>query len=407
MKYLILGLGKSGMAAYHLLKNEGHEVAGYDDDPSLQEGLTGSSVTPPTLDPFECIVVSPGFSPSHPFYQSALLKGKKVISEVELALTRLNQPSLAITGTNGKTTVTLLVTHILNHAGLQAKSLGNIGTPVASYIAQPQEILVIELSSFQLERLEGRFFDSGVILNITPDHLDRYPTLESYAETKCRLQQLIKPQGSLWVHEQILREFPFLLSAKVQSYGNSFELILPTRYKGHDRENIIAAWLLCRAFGVSMERFLAALEGFCFPPHRMERIASINEVVYINDSKSTNIDATIKGVETLEGRVILIVGGVHKGSSYRPWRISFAHKVIQILAIGSASSLIEEELSDLYPIKCYPSLQEAFLQAKQIASPGDTVLFSPGCSSFDQFKDYVQRGNLFKKYVLEEGKNEP
>lgn len=418
MKTLVIGLGKSGQAAYELLFREGDEVVGVDDNAALLEklALEGKKVEQdPAVEQFDRVILSPGIPPANKFYAKAKSLGIEIVGEAELALSRLKQPCAAITGTNGKTTVTLLCEHVLKASGQKARALGNVGTPLTSYLLEqdPEEILVIELSSFQLETMQSAVFDVGVILNITPDHLDRYTSMEEYALAKCRLQDLIKPTGSFWVHESIPREFNGVLKSHYETYGwdgksgEKIATILPSRYSNlgyHEKENVLAAWLICKKFGVDPETFRAAVETFQKPAHRIEFVTSIDGVDYFDDSKGTNIDATMKAVDAMTGKVVLIAGGVDKGSSYEPWKKVFAGKVKKVIALGEAAAKIARELQPEFEVEIVPTLQAAVQQAKRQAGAGEVVLLSPGCSSYDMFRDYAHRGDEFKKFVLEERK---
>ena len=266
--------------------------------------------------------------------------------------------------------------------------------------------------------------DVGIVLNITPDHLDRYASTEEYAKAKCRMQDLIRPRGSFWVHQSVVEEFGPLLKGNYQTYGNDsrsdrwtdrlslrsgekIETILPLRYRDlgeHESENVLAAWIICRTLGIGTEPFIAGLETFKKPSHRIEFVASLKGVDFINDSKGTNIDATIKAVEAMKGKVVLIAGGVDKGSSYEPWKKSFAGKVKAVLAIGKAASKIALELAPEFAVEIVPTLKEAVMRAHEKAEAGEIVLLSPGCSSYDMFDNYAHRGEEFKKFVLEEEK---
>ncbi len=466
MKTLVVGLGKSGRATYEFLEDEGDDVVGFDDSKALMEAFIqeGKNVDfCPRLTQFDRVIVSPGIPPSHPLYAGAVQKGLEVVGEAELALQRLHQPCIAVTGTNGKTTVTLLIEHILKASGLQALALGNVGRPLTAYVkaAQKGEIMVVELSSYQLETLRTPCVDLGLVLNITPDHLDRYGSLREYAMAKCRLQELVKPSGTFWVHQSVAEEFGDLLKPGYQIYG--IEPILPSQYTiggnsnppfgaksvlleqdpnsaqiayshsnmsicaecgpaqkssnlaskasfattscggNHDRANIFAAWCACKAF-VDEATFSKALKTFQKPEHRIEFVTSWDGVDYFDDSKGTNIDATIKGVEAMSGKVILIAGGVDKGSSYEPWKKVFAGKVKHILALGQAAKKIAEELSPEFQVEMVSNLHEAVRRASEEAKKGDSVLLSPGCSSYDMFRDYVERGEKFKQFVLELGR---
>lgn len=435
---LILGLGKSGIAAAELLLSQGVEVFGFDDnlskvqESSLQRVVHSglqivSDITDIDWNAISCVVVSPGVSPQHPIYHNALLKNIEVLGEIELALRFLNQKAVAITGTNGKTTVTLLTVHILNEAGIKARALGNVGEPLSTYVLNkdPQEVLVIELSSFQIETLHACFFDAAVILNITPDHLDRYPDMQGYADAKCKIQRCLKENGALYVHYTIPREFKDLLRSPYITFGASqkadllldgdaamwsenVEFIFPKQYRKwgkHDKENALVAWALCRLFNVNAEQFCQGLQTFQKPPHRLEFVGEIDGICYYDDSKGTNIDAVVRAVDALSdangsASVILIAGGVDKGASYLPWT-AFRAQVKCILVLGQAAQKINEELSAFFDIECVGSLSDAVKRASERAVKEDIVLLSPGCSSYDMFLSYAHRGQEFQRCVRE------
>lgn len=386
-KVLVIGLGKSGLSALQLLNEQGKEGIGYDDAHAHNPDIDWVQIGQ--------VVVSPGVPPEHPLYQKALSLQIEVIGEAELALRSVKQSAVAITGTNGKTTVTLLTEHILKKAGIPARAVGNVGEPLSMMRGSPEEVLVVELSSFQIETLRARVFDAAVLLNITPDHLDRYSDMRAYARAKCALEQCLKEGAPFFVQDGVLQEYGDLFT---QPKKQMPVLTLPDMPR-HDRENALAAYALCRCFGVSEAPFLHALSTFQKPAHRIEFVSEIDGICYYDDSKGTNIDAVIQAVHAMRGAVILIVGGVDKGASYLPWAHSFKGRVKQILALGQAARKIAEELEPFFALQVVSSLREAVERARQIAVSGDAVLLSPGCSSYDMFRDYVQRGEEFKRYV--------
>lgn len=435
-RVLVLGLGISGCSAARFLLRRGADVVGADQnierlssDPEIaklrhawMEVLHDSD--PCDIKHFDFIVASPGIAPSHPYLQQAAAAGIEVIGEVELACRSITQKCLAITGTNGKTTVTLLVAHVLTHAGMPARALGNVGIPLTSAVehidSHSHEIFVIELSSFQLDTLHRRFIDAGVILNITPDHLDRYGTMEAYAKSKIHLYDCIKPAGKLFVEERCLKEFyPHFQRCHYESYGYDKDSVihtdtrnvfvkghgsfaLPQPYQGkksHDVENLMAAYALCREAGITNSQFLAALETFKKPSHRIEFVRTVNGVHFYDDSKGTNLDAVIRAVDTLDGNIILIAGGVDKGAPYTAWLNSIAKKIKFICAIGKAANKIQSDLGQHIPVELFSTLDDAVAHAARLSQAGDTVLLSPGCSSYDMFKDYAHRGEEFQRIV--------
>jgi UDP-N-acetylmuramoylalanine--D-glutamate ligase len=405
---VVLGLGLSGVAVAEFLLKKGHVVVGMDSKESeaVQRLKTlGLVVQEETAlidwSQVEQLVVSPGISPTHPVYSAARLRGIEVVGEAELALRHFPGRLVAVTGTNGKTTVTLLVEHVLNNSGIKAKALGNVGTALCHYLSNPgnEEAFVVELSSYQLETMTTPVFEAAVLLNITPDHLDRYATMQEYAKAKCRLQYLLKKAAPLYVGPQVVHEFALLLTANnAVSFSDLEPLQLP--YQGaHDRENAMAAWALCQHFSITEEQFCAAWGTFQKPPHRIEFVEEIDGVSFYDDSKGTNIDAVIKAVDAMKGPVILIVGGVDKGASYLPWKEHFSGKVKQMIAIGQAAKKITQELNPYFNVTLADSLSSAVATATAAACRGDVVLLSPGCSSFDMFRDYAHRGEEFQRCV--------
>jgi len=329
-----------------------------------------------------------------------------VIGEAELALRSLSQRAVAITGTNGKTTVTLLVEHILKTAGIKARSLGNIGEPLAAYAMQPdpEEVLVVELSSYQIETLTARAFDAAVILNISPDHLDRYSNMEGYAKAKCDLQKCLREEGALFVHHRVAEEFGYLLSEPYSIFDATSKTgwTWPqscAKWGDHDKENALAAWALCCTYGVSYTQFQNALDTFQKPPHRIEFVCEIDGVCYYDDSKGTNLDAVIQAVRAMPGPVLLIAGGVDKGASYLPWKGNLKGKIKRILVLGQAAEKIDSELGLYFEVEHVDSLLIAVEKAKCHAVKGDVVLLSPGCSSYDMFENYAHRGQEFQRCV--------
>jgi len=423
-RVLVLGFGVSGKASVAWLRSKGYQVDVVDRIP--QEGVFLDSA-PLELSAYAFVVASPGWSPQHPLYAGALALGIEVIGEAELAFRHWKKKAVAVTGTNGKTTVTLLCTHVLNCSGIKSASLGNIGKPLLSCVLEEgdEEVCVVELSSYQLETMTTPVFEAGVVLNITPDHLDRYPTMEAYAEAKWRLKRCIMPkrEGSFYVQERAFREYGqgidgvtlfgfsstahFWIDKQAMWEGKKKLVDLPERYAylgAHERENLLAAYLLCRTFGVHAHEFLKAAETFRKPAHRIEFVKTLHGVSYFDDSKGTNIDAVIQAVGCMQGKVVLIAGGVDKGSSYAAWRIPFQDKVKKIIAIGQAAEKICGELADHFKIEVVPSLAAAVQRAKESAEEGENVLLSPGCASYDMFRDYAHRGEEFQRivYHLEE-----
>jgi|JI10StandDraft_1071094.scaffolds.fasta_scaffold01968_11 UDP-N-acetylmuramoylalanine--D-glutamate ligase len=374
MKALIIGFGISGKGAAKLLLQKGYEVVAV--DRSLVE-FPGVTVLPESADigPVDLTILSPGIPRDHP-----QAKGREVIGEGELGIQNLTNRAIGITGTNGKTTLTFLMAHLLHSAGMKARVLGNVGKSLAEYACNPnpEEFLVIELSSYQLETMTTKGLDFALITNIAPDHLDRYPSFEAYKQTKYHIASLLK-QGEL------LDEDSYLQLTDDKRY-----------WEVRDQSLFRAALALCLKLGISWDIFKEGLRTFQRPPHRMEWVRNVSGIDFINDSKGTNVEAVLYGLSLLKGPVQLIAGGRGKGESLEKWKKAFPGKVKQIFAIGEMAPQLAKEFENVQ--RC-ENLEEAIKKAYEEASRGDTVLLSPGGSSFDQFRNYEERGGVFKEMV--------
>ncbi len=414
-KVLIIGFGISGRSSAKLYLKQGKEVIAVDQkalllkqssevQDLLAQGvrLLGENQEPVDFSSIEEVLLSPGVSPSHPLVLQAKQKGIEVIGEIELAFRHLENPAIGITGTNGKTTVTLLTAHILNACGKKAKALGNMGTPLTSFEGEKEEILVVELSSFQLETLTKKCLDAAVILNITPDHLDRYRSVKEYAQAKLHIQNVLKPEGELYVSKQVKSRY---FRGKNPSCFDDVTDRQVQKMFGKDqkvnKQNALASFRLCSFFGVKEEEFAKAVQTFQAPPHRLEFIKEVKGISFYNDSKATNVESVLHAVKTLPGPLILIVGGVDKGSPYTPWKKAFKKKVKKLFAIGLAAKKIQEELGSDFEVVLAASLYEALQKAFTSAEKNDKILLSPGCASFDSFRNYEHRGDEFKRFVHE------
>lgn len=373
VRAIVLGLGISGKSAIKFLEKRGYTVVGVDDKtaPKHFDLLTD----------FDLFVPSPGIPQTHPLYQLAKKAGIPIAGDVELALRECKQPCIGVTGSNGKTTTVKMIEHCLNLCGKKAHAVGNVGEPIADHLGG-DEILVVELSSYQLETLTAKVFDIGLILNITENHLDRYDIFEDYARAKVRLENCIKPEGKLYVHtsvDQTLFQKPHF------------------DYKGENEE---AAYLACANFGIDRNRFDQALSSFVKPPHRIEFVANIKGISYYNDSKATSIAAMIKALEVIGKEVVLIAGGQDKGLNFRPL-CSYKNQLSSVVVYGEAREKIANALKPVVDVHMVVTLQEAVECAKGLVKKDGIVLFSPGCASFDAFKNYAERGEAFRSYVKE------
>jgi UDP-N-acetylmuramoylalanine--D-glutamate ligase len=443
-KVLVVGLGKSGLAAALFLRRQGAQVTVSDirsaealakDIPALlEEGINveagGHGLL--TFRRQDLIVVSPGVPLDTPELAQVRSFGLPVIGELELAARFLKGKILAITGSNGKTTTTTLVGEILKAAGLQTLVAGNIGVPVISLIEEStdESWSVLEVSSFQLETTQQFHPQIAVILNITPDHLDRHGTLENYAMAKERIFAAQDKDDLVVLNADNARaaaaaqrspakvywfslENPVSQGAWVEEgqivYRDSkdapVETVMPLSgipLKGqHNVENVLAAVCASRLAGAPADDIRRAIEEFRAVEHRLEYVATINGVEFYNDSKATNVDATAKAIAAFSSGIHLILGGKDKNSDYTLLGDLLRARVKAVYTIGSAAAKIESHLRGVVPIHSCETLDRAVTTAAAAAHPGEVVLLAPACSSFDQFESYEHRGRTFKELVHE------
>lgn len=443
-KVLVVGLGKSGLAAALFLRHKGAQVTVSDvrsaealasEIPALlEEGIMveagGHGLL--TFRRQDLIVVSPGVPLDTPELTQVRGFGLPVIGEMELASRFLKGKMLAITGSNGKTTTTTLVGEILKSVGMPTLVGGNIGVPVIELVEQSKENAwsVLEVSSFQLESTIEFHPNIAVILNITPDHLDRHGTFENYVRAKERIfarmdenDCVVLSADNLPAAEAAARttaktywfslEHPVDRGAWLQEgsivyrgeSGGEIERIMPVKgipLRGtHNIENVLAAVAASRLAGVASEAIRRAVESFQAVEHRLEFVAKINGVEFYNDSKATNVDATAKAVSAFSSGIHLIIGGKDKGSPYTALNDLLRERVRAVYTIGAAAGKIETQLRGVVPIHSCETLEKAVNAAATAAYPGEVVLLAPACSSFDQFENYEHRGRVFKELVIE------
>lgn len=406
MKVLVFGMGVSGKSVAEYFLKKGDTVFTVD----KKEENDAFSL----IDEADFMVKSPGISWDHPLVKAAEKK-IPILSEIEIALRELKKKKkilLGITGSNGKTTTTMLTTHILNHCGKKAVSVGNIGTTLISKIDGDEDILVIELSSYQIETLSTVALDHGAILNITPNHLERYPSFEKYALAKLHLEKVIKKGGTLFLHKAVASEFGQHVSSyslfpalhPTKEIEENVATIFPLRYRdgrfSHDFENCQVAFALCNKLGISEKECFEGIKTFKKPHHRLEFVANLNGITYVNDSKATTVEAVIRAVDSVTGNVILIAGGIDKGCSYRQWSSALKEKVRKVLLIGRSREKLFNEITPELEAEKLETLEEAIKRASSLAKKGETILLSPGCASFDQFQNFEHRGDVFKKLVF-------
>ena len=411
---LVVGLGKSGVAAARLLVSRGaHVIAADDQDLPLPEGvLELRQVTPEALRGIDLLVASPGVPPSLPIFAAARARRIEMVGEVELAARFIDEPIAGITGTNGKSTTTALTGHLLETAGLRVFTGGNLGNALSNRVLSGTELdaTVCELSSYQLEGIAALRCAAATVLNVTPDHLDRYPDLDAYAAAKARIfenQQkgdtavLNAGDGRVRAMKTNagVRRVEFDPRSPLRIEGTALELRVSTLRGSHNRENAFAACLLARHFGVAFEDLQKGLDTYPGLPHRLEPVRVLDGVEWVNDSKATNVDSVEKSLSAFPANVHVIMGGRGKGAPYAPLREHMRGRVKTIVTIGEDAGRIAAELGDVAPVIPAGGLQSAVRKAREIAKPGDVVLLSPACASYDQFRNFEDRGDQFKSLV--------
>ncbi len=439
-RVLVVGLGKSGVASALFLKLRGARVTVSDTKTEdelraeipilLDHGITVETGEhgERTFHGQDLIVVSPGVSVDALPIVQARTSGEPIIGEIELAAQFLPGRIVAITGSNGKTTTTTLTGEILTAGGLPTLVGGNIGTPAISLVerAKPDHIIVLEVSSFQLETIQTFRPKMAVILNITPDHLDRHRTFAAYAGAKARifenqqaddfavlnaddpncvaLAEGIRAHICWFSRKKEVQQGASVQDGRIgfRDAGGKREIMLVSEIplKGaHNLENVLAAICAGALMGVKPEHIRRAVQQFKAVEHRLEYVATIRGVDYYNDSKATNVDATIKALESFPANIHLILGGKDKGSDYTVLNDLLRERVKRVYTIGAAAEKIESHIKGAAEIVPAETLDDAVRRAAAVAQAGDVVLLAPACASFDQFDNYEHRGRVFKEVV--------
>lgn len=440
-KVLVVGLGRSGISTARYYSRRGVEVTigdikdEKDIEPELLREIRQMGVKlelgehrVETFTSTDEIVVSPGVPLDLGPLKAAKERGIPVIGEMELASRSIDAPMIAVTGTNGKTTVVSLISRMLQDAGLKVFTGGNIGTPLIDYAAQGRGVdyVVVEVSSFQLDSMHSFSPYISILLNISPDHLDRYPDYEAYVRSKFRIFRKQRsgqytilndsderisqtvPDGDVSVlrygREKKEGRNAYISGAKLVVLISGEERhVFNTgniRLRGiHNMENIMGAILAGMVIKITPETIQKSIENFEGLPHRMERVGDIGGVDFINDSKATNVDAAVRSVESLNRPVILIGGGRDKGGDYAPLVETSRGRVKKAIFLGEASELMADSFKGNIPFSMAGSMEDAVHQAFRSAVRGDVVLLAPACSSFDMFDDYTHRGMVFKEAV--------
>lgn len=426
---LIVGLGLSGIAAARFAKNKGACVIVT--DISKEEGLSLSvselraegirmelgQHKSETFERADLIVISPGVPHTIVPIQKATAAGVPVVGEIELACRFIEEPLVAVTGTNGKTTTTTLLGTMLERSGFKVFVGGNIGRPLIEYADNEDkaEIVVAEVSSFQLDTIDTFRPRVGVLLNITEDHLDRYPDFAAYARSKARIFENQQESDTAIINGSdplVLEICKNIRSRKIlfnvpgekatlnlEPETRSFDFSSVSLLGRHNRENASAASLAALASGGTIAGIQSALHDFKGLSHRLEYVATINDVDFFNDSKATNVDATVRALETFSKPVILIMGGRDKGGNFQALKKSVFRHTKKLIVMGAAKQKIQSSLGEVVDTQTASSMEQAVCSAYQAAAPGDVVLLSPACASFDMFSSYAERGEFFCKAV--------
>jgi len=429
-RVVVVGMAKSGIAAVELLMEQGARVTAVDQSPVTNLPIAVQPQEAASFESAALVVLSPGVPPDLNLLEPVRGRGIPVIGDLELASWFLQGEIIGITGSNGKTTTTAMTGHILKTSGIPVQVGGNIGTPPASMVktSRASQWNVLELSSFQLETITGFRAHIGAALNVTPDHLDRHYTLEKYAAAKARLfeNQRADDFAVLNADDAVTRGYwqgtaakPMFFSStrqvepgawldrdQIVLNGESLMSVAEVPLRGvHNLENTMAAAIMARLAGATHEQIRAAVIRFPGVEHRLEFVRDLDGVAWYNDSKATNVDATLKALVAFPGGLWVILGGKDKNSDYRPLAAALKEKSRGALLIGAAADKIEDHLHGEVPtVKCW-TLEAAVLHARASAHAGDTVLLAPACASFDQFENFEHRGREFKRLVNGLGRN--
>jgi UDP-N-acetylmuramoylalanine--D-glutamate ligase len=436
--YLVIGLGKTGISCIEYLVDKGENVAVADTrtNPSnlkdIKEkypcvNISTGAIPDELIKRANTIIVSPGISFNESFIQKAINLKKEIIGDVELFVRSARAPIIAVTGTNGKTTVTTLIGEIAEKSGLKVLVGGNIGTPALDLLEQPKpDLYVLELSSFQLQTTLSMCFDVSILLNITEDHIDHHGSINSYRNAKFKIFKNCK---TAVINEALLSEifpcnnydinvekiFNFSLNKPstsndfgiVESNGNKLlangdEILMPVsdlKIVGiHNQENVLSVLAACKAFGLKTENITSVLKEFKGIKHRCQLIREKNSIKWYNDSKATNVGATVASVTGLGSKnknIILIAGGVGKNADFTKLREPIKNHVKTVILFGRDVKIISNAIKNTANIICCENLQKTIEIAENLSEKGDIILFAPACASFDMFKNYEHRGDEF------------
>jgi UDP-N-acetylmuramoylalanine--D-glutamate ligase len=432
---VIVGLGRTGLSAARYLRAQGWRLAVTDTRTAPPElaalraldagiPLRLGALDAALLEGALCVVASPGVALTAPFFAAARARGLEIVGDIELFARAVDAPVAGVTGTNGKSTVTTLLARMAERAGLKVRAGGNLGEPALDLLSPGTALYVLELSSFQLETTTRLACRAATVLNVSADHLDRYATIGEYAAAKARIfarcdTAVVNLDDPLVMAmpRAARRTLSFSLRAAVGAdyavamHADGWWLtrgtapLLPLaalKIRGlHNAANALAALALGEALELPLEPMLAELQEFPGLPHRSQWVAEVRGVTYVNDSKGTNVGATLAAVAGLAGPLVMIAGGDGKQQDFAPLAAAFRGKVRHTVLIGRDAPLLARALAGVCTLETCLTLPEAVRAAARAARPGDTVLLSPACASLDMFRDYTQRGAVFAQAVGE------
>ncbi len=431
-KALIVGLGKSGLSAARYLAARGWSLAATDSrdrPPGLDEfarlapqaPVATGELAPRLLEGASIVVASPGVSPQEPIFAAARARGAEVLGDVELFARAVAAPTVGITGTNGKSTVTTLLGDMAERAGIRVKVGGNLGTPALDLLDDPAaQLFVLELSSYQLETAQSLRLLAATVLNVSPDHMDRYRDTAQYAATKAAIfarcgTAVVNSDdavvAAMTTGRAVRRSFALARPAdySLQRHMGEDWLAGPEgpllalrqlRLRGrHNAANALAALALGDACGIARAPMLQTLREFAGLPHRSVVVREVNGIAFVNDSKATNVGSTLAAVSGMDGPLLVIAGGDGKQQDFAPLASAFRGKVKRVLLIGRDAAQVAAALHGVCDLQFCASLEQAVIAAAEYALAGDTVLLSPACASLDMFRDYAHRGDVFADAV--------
>jgi len=412
-KAVVVGVGRSGIAAARLLDVLGANVCVADRSEDVTEEVLGNLKSKVRLitgqhkkEHFadaDIIIMSPGVPVKKMADALEGIPPRKIVAELELASWFIEAPVLAVTGTNGKTTTTTLISKILEKAGKKAFTGGNIGIPLCEYLLdmEPAEVIVLEVSSFQLQSCRLFKPHVAVFLNFAANHLDYHEDMDEYLDAKLIMFNRMTGEDTALMHESlrnIIGDRPFT-NAQVKWFGPTDRFEAPHLPGEHNRSNIEAAWQAVKRFGITEAQAAEAIREFKPLAHRIESVAEINDVLYVDDSKATTLDAVVAAIQSFDRPVRLLMGGVWKGGDVKTFAQTVKNRVIHIGLFGGSREIFEEPLKKTFSVTWDETLEAAVKRQASDASGGDVVLLSPATSSFDQYSSYGERGDDFKRVV--------